>query len=390
MKKKSIGYVKFYIIGTECEEFITDAISQGISIFDVENVKGIIYAKAYPKDYILLSRLKRQYYVHIKITEKHGIWFKLNKYKERYGILMGIAAYGLTIFLCSTIVWDITITGNNRISNDSILDFLSQNGIYAGVSRKGIANTVTELNAQLGFDDLAWISIESEGSRINVKLNETISNPKSGIPVSTPCNIVAAKDGKIINAVVNRGTLMYEIGSGVTKDSVIISGIVKDGAGNVSVQHADGEITAEFEEEVSFYKKFNTIEQVKTDKTYTKEYIKLFGFTFPQNKADYPEGYIYSSDSYQVNILGVKMPWTRLVVKGTGVENIEVNRSVKDVKNLLQQEFEQYERNFFKDYTIIDKEISYDRDENGIKATCKYILQGNIAEQSEIFFRENQ
>lgn len=84
------------------------------------------------------------------------------------------------------------------------------------------------------------------------------------------------------------------------------------------------------------------------------------------------------------------MPWTRLVVKGTGVENIEVNRSVKDVKTLLQQEFEQYESNFFKDYTIIDKEISYDRDENGIKATCKYILQGNIAEQSEIFFRENR
>ncbi len=390
MNKKSIGYVKFYIIGTECEQFITDAISQGISIFGVENVKGIIYAKAYPKDYIILSRLKRQYYVHLKITEKHGIWFKLNKYKERYGILMGIAAYGLTVFLCSTIVWDITITGNNRISNDSILDFLSQNGIYAGVSRKGIANTVTELNAQLGFDDLAWISIESEGSRINVKLNETISNPKNGIPVSTPCNIVAAKDGRIINAVVNRGTLMYEIGSGVKKDSVIISGIVKDGAGNVSVQHADGEVTAEFEEEVSFYKKFNTIEQVKTDKTYTKEYIKLFGFTFPQKKVDYPEGYIYSSDNYQVNILGVKMPWTRLVVKGTGVENIEVNRSVKDVKTLLQQEFEQYERNFFKDYTIIDKEISYDRDENGIKATCKYILQGDIAEQSEIFFRENQ
>lgn len=390
MRTKSIGYVKFSIIGTECERFISEAINQGIMIYDVENFKGIFYAKVYPKDYILLAKLKRSFYVRLKITEKHGIWFKLNKYKERYGLIMGAAAYGLTVFLCSTIIWDITITGNQRISNDSILDFLSQNGIYAGASRKEISNTVTELNAQIGFDDLAWISIESEGSRINVKLNERISNPKNGLPVSTPCNIVAAKDGIIVNAVVNRGTLVYEIGSGVAKDSVIVSGIVKDGAGNVSVQHADAEITAEFEEKVSFYKEFNTIEQVKTEETFTKEYIKLFGFTFPKNKIDYPEGYVYSSDSYQVNILGVKMPWTRLVVNGTKTESIEVKRSVSDVKRLLQQEFEQYERNFFKEYKITDKEITYDRDENGIKATCKYTLQGDIAVQSEIFYRENR
>lgn len=387
MKTKSIGYVKFSIIGTECEDFITEAIKEGITIYDVEKNKGIFYAKTYPSDYILLSKLKRGFYVCIKIIEKHGFWFKLNRYKERYGLLFGAIAYGLTVFLCSNIVWDITITGNQRISNDSILDFLSKNGIYAGVSRKEIANTVTELNAQIGFDDLAWISIESEGSRVNVKLNERISNPKSGLPVSTPCNIVAAKDGRIINAIVNRGTLVYEIGSGVAKDSVIVSGVVKDGAGNVSIQHADAEIIAEFEEEVSFYKKFNTVEQVKTEETYTKEYIKLFGFTFPKNKIDYPEGYIYSTDSYQVNILGVKMPWTRLVVNGIKTEDTQVKRSVNDVKRLLQQEFEQYERNFYKKYEIINREITYERDDNGIKATCKYTLQGDIAEQSEIFYR---
>ncbi|MCM1487086.1 MAG: sporulation protein YqfD [Firmicutes bacterium] len=390
MRTKSIGYVKFSIIGTECERFITEAINQGITIYDVENCKGIFYAKAYPKDYILLSKLKRGFYVRLKIVERHGIWFRLNRYKERYGLLMGAAAYGLTVFLCSTVIWDITITGNQRIPNDSILDFLSQNGIYAGASRKGISNTVTELNAQIGFDDLAWISIESEGSRINVKLNERIANPKNGIPVSTPCNIVSAKDGIIVNAVVNRGTLLYEIGSGIVKDSVIVSGIVKDGAGNVSVQHADAEIIAEFQEEVSFYKEFNTIEQVKTEETYTKEYIRLFGFTVPQNKAEYPEGYIYSSDSYQVNILGLRMPWTRLVVNGTKTEDVEVKRTVNDVKRLLQQEFEQYERNFFVNYKIMDKEITYERDENGMKATCKYTLQGDVAEQSEIFYRENQ
>lgn len=390
MRTKSLGYVKFSIIGTECEDFITEAINQGITIYDVEKYKGIFYAKTFPNDYIILSKLKRGFYVRLKIIEKHGFWFKLNKYKERYGLLFGAVAYGFTVFLCSTIVWDITITGNQRISNDSILDFLSQNGIYAGASRKEIANTVTELNAQIGFDDLAWISIESEGSRINVKLNERISNPKNGLPVSTPCNIVAAKDGRIINAVVNRGVLIYEIGSGVAKDSVIVSGVVKDGAGNISIQHADAEIIAEFEEEVSFYRKFNTIERVKTEETYTEEYIKLFGFTFPKNKIDYPEGYIYSTDNYQVNIFGVKMPWTRYVVNGIKTENVEVKRSVNDVKRLLQQEFDQYERNFYKEYEIVDKEITYERDENGIKATCKYTLQGDIAEQSEIFYRENR
>ena len=81
------------------------------------------------------------------------------------------------------------------------------------------------------------------------------------------------------------------------------------------------------------------------------------------------------------------MPWTRVVVEGTKMKDIEVTRTVNDVKRLLEQELEMYELNFLKNVEIVDRKVGYERDENGIKLVCKYTLRGNIASQSEIFYR---
>lgn len=388
--KKVFGYVKFSLIGTECEEFISEAISEGIKIYDVENEDGIFYAKTFPDNYILLSRLKRKYYIQMRIAEKRGLLFKMYRYRNRYGLLFGIIAYGLTLLLCSSIIWDISITGNSDISDESLLQFLSDNGIYAGASRKSLQNTLTELKAMLNYDRLAWISIETEGSRVNVKLSETIDNPKNGLSVSTPCNVVALRGGIIKEAEVNKGIMLYEIGSGVAEGDIIVSGVVNDGAGHITVNHADAVIIAEFEDNASFYKEFTTTERIKTSDTVTKEYTKLFGFTFPVRDTEYLDGYTYTSDSYRVEFLGLTMPWSRVVVKGVKTEEIEVTRTVNDVKKQLERELENYERNFLKEYTVIDREIDYQRDEKGMGISCKYTLQGNIAGQSEIFYRDEE
>lgn len=388
MKKKNLGYVKFSLIGTECEEFLSISLNDGIKIYDIENEEGVIYAKISPSQYFLLARMTREFHVRMRITEKGGIWFRAYRYRNRYGLITGVLAYSLILLLCSGIVWDITITGNERISDESILGFLAENGIYPGASRKELDTTVTELNALLSFEDLAWISIENEGSRVNVKLNERIANTETGLSISTPCNIIASHGGVITDAEVYRGTMLYEIGSGVAEGDIIVSGIVNDGAGNISVNHADAKIIAEYEEEVSFYQQFNTIEKRKTDDKYYSEYFKLFGFTFPQETERYIEGYTYTSNSFEVRLLGIKMPWTRVVVEGIRTEDVEVTRTVNDVKRLLERELEMYELNFLKNVEIVDREIKYERDENGIKLECKFTLRGNIASQSEIFYRD--
>lgn len=388
--KMAYGYVRFSLIGTECEKFISEAISKGIKIFDAENEEGVFYAKTLPKNYFALARLKRKYYVQMRIAEKRGFLFKAYRYRNRYGILFGAIAYGITLMFCSSFIWDITVTGNSDISDESILEFLSDNGIYAGASRKGLHNTLTELRAMLNYDRMAWISIETEGSRVNVKLSETIDNHKKGLSVSTPCNITALRGGIIKEAEVNRGTMLYEVGSGVAEGDIIVSGIVNDGAGNITVNHADAVIIAEFEENISFYKEFTTTEKIKTNDTVREEYIKLFGFTFPRRSAEYLDGYTYTSDSYRVEILGLVMPWNKVVVEGVRTEDKEVTRTVGDVKKQLELELESYERNFLKEYTVIDREIEYKRDEKGMEISCKYTLQGDIAGQSEIFYREEE
>ncbi|MCM1055148.1 MAG: sporulation protein YqfD [Bacteroides sp.] len=388
--KRAFGYVKFSLIGAECEKFISEAIARGIKIYDVENEDGVLYAKTFPDNYILLAGLKRKYCVQMRIAEKRGLLFRAYRYRNRYGLLLGAIAYCITVFLCSNIIWDITVTGNSDISDESILRFLSDNGIYAGAPRKGLQNTLTELRAMLNYDRLSWISIETEGSRVNVKLSETIDNLGKGLSAGTPCNVTASRGGIIKEVEVNKGVLLYEKGSGVAEGDIIVSGIVNDGAGHITVNHADAVVIAEFEETASFYREFVTVEKVKTDDIIREEYIKLFGFTFPRRSAEYLDGYAYTADSYRVELLGLVMPWSRIVVEGVGTEEVEVTRTVSDVKKQLERELENYERNFLKEYTVIDRKIEYKRDEKGMEITCKYTLQGDIAVQSEIFYRDKE
>lgn len=71
-KKRPIGYVKFSLVGTECEKFLSEAMAEGIKIFDAENDGGVVYAKTVPANYPLLAKLKRKYYIQMRIEEKKG------------------------------------------------------------------------------------------------------------------------------------------------------------------------------------------------------------------------------------------------------------------------------------------------------------------------------
>ena len=134
MKGKMFGYVTFRLLGADCESFFTDAVDMGIKIYDVRNVKGMYYAGTRPGDYIKLARLKRKYHIQMQLTEKRGFSFKLYKYRYRYGIILGAAAFCLIVFFygggsCSATLAGLELTDSQWIqfynAPPASADFLS-------------------------------------------------------------------------------------------------------------------------------------------------------------------------------------------------------------------------------------------------------------------------
>lgn len=378
------SYVEFSLIGAYSEEFISSAMEKGIKLYDLHSEKNILYCRTAPKNYKRLAAYARQFRVRMRIVEKQGIIFKAVHYKKRYGIALGILCYCAVIFFCSGLVWDIRISGNSAISDALILEMLADSGIKAGASNSGLQCKQAEFRMLLALDKLAWISVENEGSRIYVKVSERLDEEKSDIPIGTPCNVVAGKSGQIVETEVYKGTMLYPLGSGVAEGDIIVSGVVNDGAGNLSYNHANAKIIAEYTEKASFYVPFTETKIVTGDTAWEKEYIRFFSFTIPHQQVTAEENLIYKTDDHIVTIFGIQMPWKIRKIIATRTEEAEVTRTADRVKAMLLEQKENYEKNYLDGQEILEAEVQYIPDENGIAMEVIYKLKGNIAVLKEI------
>lgn len=390
MKKRKYqkSYVQFSIFGAEYETFINTLFEEGIRIWDLETREKIVYAKTSPGSYKKVARISKACGVQVRITDKGGAAFVFAPIQDLYGLIFGgLAFFGLTTLL-SQFVWDVDIQGNQIISDLQIIQVLEENGVSRGSSVKGIDETLLELKEMLSLDDLAWISVERYGSRILVRVSERSKPDKEDIPFSTPCNIVATKDAQLINADVYAGVLTKEEGSGIRKGEVIVSGIVPDGAGNTIIKHASASILARFEETAEFYQPYNTTETVLSNTTVKVNYLDFLGFTIPLNPfTKTPEYAKYTEETRLANFFIIPLPWKYRTGIYTEYEDIEVQRSIHDIERLLIHKSEDYIDTFFKEYSLIHVENNFYADENGVKLTAVYTLEGDIGEKREILIR---
>ena len=379
------SYIRFSLIGAYCEEFLSKIKSCELKILDLRCIDGILYGNVKPSDYKKIARFTHKYKVRMRIHERHGVIFKALPYKKRIGIPIGIVMFFLIIYLFSNIVWDIKIDGNERISDLQILEVLKNCGIYAGANNDGFLTAEAEIKALLTLNELSWISVEKQGSRVYVKVSERLQTEKNDLPLSKPCNILAEKTGVIVSAEVYRGTLMYPIGSAVAEGDIVVSGTVNDGGGHIVYSHANAKIIAEFEDKAIFYQEYSTKETVKTGYTETKDYIQLFSFVFPAEQMPAKDNFIYKTENHIVSFFGIKMPWTIKKVIASETDDIEVERTTRDAERLLEQQLEDYCDNYLSDYEIVSIEKEYYGNTNGIQLRAYFTLRGDIAIQKEIY-----
>ena len=309
------SYIIFSAVGNDYEKYISALINNGVRIINSYQSKNILFVKIYPMYYEAAAKTARNLHIRTKVEKRSGLYFLLRKYRRRYGIVLGVLSFFAIITLMSDHIWDIRISGNSEVSENQILEVLRENGVYWGASANGIDGNRLEILARLEIPQLAWISIEKNGSVINVKISERIKTEKAEIPLSQPCNIVAAHDGQIINTEVYSGQLLFPIGSGVAEGQLIVSGVVEDGGGNNMLLHANAKIIAEYTDTVEFSMPFTTTEKVLSGNESDMDYIKFFGMKIPLGFGleEYPSSK-FTEETKKVTFLGIEMPWKIITV----------------------------------------------------------------------------
>ena len=350
-----LGYVSFSFISGFNEGFINDCFLSKYNIQNLRIEKDILYADCPLGLYPFLRRIARKNGGRLKTVKKHGLIFILLKVKNRWGIFVG-AVLGIS-FLCfiSGFIWNIEVTGNEKLKRKEILSFASQNGLFEGAYWKSTDRDRIENLFMASYEDIAWVHINRSGTSAIIEIDESVKKPKTQ-KKGVYTNLKAKKDGVIVKTNVQNGWQKAKKGDAVTKGDLLISGVYTNEKGMTLFAHAKGEYIAEVKEKINV-----TVNRNQSKKKYLSERkdksLLFFGLEIPLYLGKTPSNAEVETKYRYVFLGGKKIP---LGVKERTVrvfKKEEYTLSDSELNALLESEIQKRLKDDFGRYEIIKKKI---------------------------------
>lgn len=238
------GYVNIVVEGFFVERFINICVSKNILLWKIKRDKStIIYANIGIHDFKNVVKIAKQTKCKIKIQSKKGMPFVFNRYKKRKIFAILLLVIIITIFSLSNFIWNIEITGTQKIDAEELKQLIIDEGLTIGKRKKEIDTREIINKIRLDREDIAWIGIDIQGTNAVVKVVEAEEKPEI-INEDEYCNIIADKDASIIKVNAQNGTPMVKEGEVVKKGTVLIAGWLEGKYTGTRYVHSEGTIEA--------------------------------------------------------------------------------------------------------------------------------------------------
>ena len=233
-------------------------------------------------EFFRAGRLAKKAGVKLRITEKRGIPFWLRQSRKRLAFYAGILLCLGLLYASSLCIWDIHMEGNQKYTDDTLLQFLEEEGYVHGMAKSGIFCEDIEKAIRNRYNDITWVSAEITGNRLIIRIKENELAEPEGVTESGTGDVTAKKNGTVVSVITRTGTPKVHVGDSVETGQLLIAGTldILDEGGNLlkteEVQ-ADGDVIAatiyHYEEEVPLAspKKHYTGEEKN------RHYLWLFG-----------------------------------------------------------------------------------------------------------------
>ena len=214
------------------------------------------------------------------IGSPRGIYGFIRQNRQRYGLFISLILTCVLAVISSGLVWDVRISGNERLPDYVIENALSNVGFGVGTSWRSIDKNLIESELLIEREDIAWISVNRRGTVAYVEVieSENVGNREDAGPLYS--NIVADRDGVVEEITVQSGVANVKIGDVVKKGDVLISGVVENESGTAFCR-AQGYVRAESVCDVVAFAERETVEKSVIGKS--TSYIKLVLFNFSIN-----------------------------------------------------------------------------------------------------------
>lgn len=281
---KISGMVKIKLEGFFIERFLNLCKNEGIILDSLSRENSTyIRFKILKSDFKKIKRIARKTKCRVRIEEKIGLPFILNKYKKRkmFAVALGVIAF--FIIIASNFIWEININGLNNIAREDMLHLLNEKGVKLGSVKYGLNVEKIENEIKIERKDIAWIGINFDGTSVIVNIKEAIEIPEL-LDESISTNVIAKEDAIIEKIVVRSGTARVNVGDKVKKGDILIEGVMEGMYKGIRDVHADGIVMGKIFYEKEIKENYLQKNKVKTGNVEKKNIINFKKFKINFNK----------------------------------------------------------------------------------------------------------
>lgn len=378
------GYVVFATQGPFTERFMNLTARSGMSMWDIKKNRNVFSACISVGEYKKIRGICKRSGVILKVKEKHGFPFFLNKYRNRVGLVVGIALFfGIMSFL-SLYVWGIEVEGNVNIDTGEIKKVMSELGLEEGSLKRELDIPMIEQNAMMKLNNTAWLSINMKGSYATVSLKERIIPPDI-VPQEKPCNVKAKCDGQIVRMEVYDGESVVKNGDAVAKGQLLVSGVVEDAFGGNMLKHADAKVYAyikkEIHEEMPFIQRISE----PTGKVVVRKRAKMFGIELPLTLIPIPKGNYKKETTFNVFRIGdASLPLSEYKEFWNEQVEHDVRLTREEAMKRIEKTIAKREKDELKDCEVIEKNRVERTDSDKCYIDIEYYCKADISYKEEI------
>lgn len=339
------GYLRIRISGNAVERFLNACSHKGIILWDLTPCNLYYEANIMLRDFKTLKPVIRKTRTKVCIVNRTGFPFFMHKYQKRRLFFSGFLFCIILMYYLSTFIWDISITGNQTCTTETLIEFLKTIDVEQGMKRKDLScnDIVAELRKQ--FDDIIWASASINGSNLMIQIKEnsdSLQIQETETKKSTPYDVISDTDCTITKMVIRNGLTDLKIGDKVEKGTLLVSGqipILNDAKEVIGYQYvisdADiyGKTTINYENEINLTYHLKHPESIQK----TEYYLQICNYRLGLGgiKNNYKN---FTQYSKQQKIAGLYAG----IRTATPYSSVKKQYSGKEIQQILSSDYKYY------------------------------------------------
>jgi len=139
------------------------ALSRGIYLWDIKKDRESVNFKIRSSAYDALKSLTDENQYHLEVVDQKGLPFLKHTLRRRAGFLAGFVGFILALYIMSSFIWFVDVTGNQQIEKSKILLVAAKHGIYKGAAKWNFSRSGVEEAMLKDIEQLTYVKVNIQG-----------------------------------------------------------------------------------------------------------------------------------------------------------------------------------------------------------------------------------